>query len=461
MVRFILVVATMGLFATLLQAGEPQEVYRRATVLEDRVGKTYLRAAYEVPLTILVDCESNRRGCTEQRVYPEVLRVEFVSERREAGTNEVFQTEERAGTIHAAIAFSQEDREAFREELENRLRRLSAQAFVKPFAGWQPMEPPFDSSTLSSRSELPAWACFESSELSIAASFYREVEEGPEGPVVISSGSRTYRRLSTPACEEMATAAEGVYPRVIGTLPSPRRLLEIVVDHADVIRIDTDNIDALSPRPEGVDLLKRAAAEGISGEGSSGMEDGGLPHASHVGGGWRFDGYAQPSAMPIEALDRNAWLHQWTIRTVERRLGTDPTDEVVDRTSLLVVYLATVPGALIDNGSDPHTVWGPDEPPPLPESAAPIADHPARIGRVAFLDMLATRLDRHRGPPQELLEELVRRPEVGLESEGWIAVVCRDDGSATYYLPPTKAHHRVTNADTFCAALESRLVRGR
>ena len=55
------------------------------------------------------------------------------------------------------------------------------------------------------------------------------------------------------------------------------------------------------------------------------------------------------------------------------------------------------------------------------------------------------------------IEALVRRPGVGLKTEGWLVVLCREDGSATYFLPPTKAFNRVTNAAFFCGALEARL----
>jgi len=71
--------------------------------------------------------------------------------------------------------------------------------------------------------------------------------------------------------------------------------------------------------------------------------------------------------------------------------------------------------------------------------------------------LLGTELDRHSGSHLERIEELMRRPPVGLRSEGWMIVLCREDGSATYFLPPTKAFHRVSNAAFFCGALEARL----
>ena len=78
-----------------------------------------------------------------------------------------------------------------------------------------------------------------------------------------------------------------------------------------------------------------------------------------------------------------------------------------------------------------------------------------------FLERLSKGLDRSNGPPLETIEALVRHPPVGLRSEGWIVVLCHEDGSATYHLPPTTAFHRVTNADVFCGALEVRLPSSR
>jgi hypothetical protein len=44
-----------------------------------------------------------------------------------------------------------------------------------------------------------------------------------------------------------------------------------------------------------------------------------------------------------------------------------------------------------------------------------------------------------------------------LRSQGWMMVVCREDGSAWFALPPTSAQSPVTNAPVFCAALERML----
>ena len=120
---------------------------------------------------------------------------------------------------------------------------------------------------------------------------------------------------------------------------------------------------------------------------------------------------------------------------------------------MLVAYLATVQPI---QAGDERVSGFSSRPLPVPETSV-IRRVPAAIDRPAFLDALVDRLDRYHGPVSERIEDLVTRPEVGLESDGWIAVLCREDGSAVYHLPPTEVRQRVTNADLFFAALESRL----
>jgi len=442
---FVLVIA-----ATLPGLSEAAEVYRRATVLEDRIGKIYLRSAYGVRLTVLTDCESNPDGCQGNQVYDEVVRLDFASEHRELAGDEVIRTEEPAGSILMALAFSQDDLETFRTELQNRLRRLSAQAFVQAFAGWRPMAPPFDRE-LAALSERPTWVCFESDEWTKVARFHRKIDRDPDSGESLATGSETYETAPTPICSEMADATEGTYPEVIDTLVVPGKLREVAVLHEDAVNIDTESPDALAPRPDGVLFVRRKVPENWKGKASGNDETRSV--ASHVSGGWRFDAQAVPATIPSEALDRNAWLHRWTIETIERQLGPEPHSRVVGRKFLQVAYVATVPATV----ADPSEEMVVDVPFEFPEARDTTPHVPPRVDRAAFLDEMVGRLDRHHGPPSELLEELVTRPEAGLVSDAWISVLCREDGSATYYLPPTQAHHRVLNPDLFCAAVESGL----
>jgi hypothetical protein len=251
----------------------------------------------------------------------------------------------------------------------------------------------------------------------------------------------------------MAAATEGVYPEVIETLPVPGRLLEVAVYHDDVTHLDTRDHESTVRRPEGVVFMKRRMPEGVSGSATRSAD--GVSYAQHgAGDGWRFEAYAEPTAMPISALDDSAWLHRWRIETVEHRLGPDPEDRFVGSTSFAVAYLATVPpieaGETEERGFSAQPLPPPDD--PVFRAATP------RIDRGALMDAIVRQLDRYHGSPVEVLEDLVVRPGAGLETDGWIAVVCRDDGTADYHLPPTRARQRVTNADLFCSALEVRLA---
>ncbi len=439
-------------------AGRTAELYRRAIVLEDAVGRVEIRDAYGVRLTVLDECEADPRGCRETRVYDAVLRLDFALERRERGEQEVARSGGPQSTILLALSATAEDIERIRDELEAAVRRLSAEAFAEPFSGWRPTKAPFDAETISSRSLRPSWACFRSGDRVVAARFQQEVRQGPRGPEVVGMDVRSFSEPPTPLCDEMASATDSSMPRAVETLPSPRRLLEITVDHRDAVRLDPGHPEALAKLPEGVRVSKRRMPKGVTGEASGDPAEGGLPYAQRaLGDGWRFDAHAEAASMPVEALDRGAWLHDWTIRTVERRLGPNPSDRLVEEMRLGVAYLATVPPEIVEGAADRSSSSGARDPETLQIARGVPATNAAAVDRAAYLEAFVSGLDRQQRPPHEVLEELVRIPAAGLRSEGWISVLCRQDGTATYFLLPTKAHNRVTNAERFCAALEARL----
>jgi hypothetical protein len=351
---------------------------------------------------------------------------------------------------------SSADWQAFRDEVYDALDRIASNAFQKPFAGWRPGGPPFDRETLSRRSILPSWVCFESESGTEVLRFDRRMANGREGSEVISVGIQTYGQPPTPLCEEMRIATEGALSDVLRTLPSPRRVVEVVVEHDDNVHLDAGDPAMLWHRPDGVELVKQAAPEGVTAESASESNGGAIERAVHVSGGWQYEGRAEPASMPIGALDRSAWLHVWEIQARERGFGAHPTEKVLETTRLYAAFLATEP-ALRQAEPVAQIAPGLEEalPPTAPEE--PPVDALAAIDRSAFVALLGDRLDKDDGAPHEVIESLIRRPAAGLKSEGWIVVVCREDGSSTYYLPPTRAHNRVVNADLFCGALEARL----
>lgn len=431
----------LGVAVVLVASGtavEPAEIFRRAVSLEEYLGRVEIRRSYGARLQVLVDCETTPRGCPQDETYDEVTRLDFFNGRQLVENDQITVTEDPIGTIYLATTLTDHDRLTFHDEMDRLLHELSANAFDEPFAGWGPSVPPFDKPTLSARSLLPSWACFEFRGSRTAASFRRWLDEASEA--VVGLGLQRYTAAPTSVCQDMRSATENAFPDIYRTLASPRRLLELSVDHEDVVRIDADDPSSLLPLPDGVRLVQRPARDGVTAEAPAVIRGEVVVRATSIVRGVQLDAWAEPARIPIAALDSNAWLHAWTIRTVERTLGIDPRSEVVETKYLLAAFLPTVPAE-----------------PAADSPGEPGAHGPARIDRPAFLDRLAERLERHSGPPRELIAAFVRRPPAGLVSDGWLVVVCGEGSSATYHLPPTRAAHRVTNAELFCDALEMRM----
>jgi hypothetical protein len=447
--------ALASLAASVTTAGTPgteREIYRRVTILEDRVGRADLRSAFGARIDVPIECPDGGWGCSREEVYDEVWTLELSIDRRELSGDEVMRTVEPAGTIHLALAFSESDLAAFGEELHDRLRRLSANSFVQPFAGLGSTAPPFDISTVAARAEKPAWLCLRDAGKTRITRFARETRTEPGGGESVTLRSDTYDDARTSLCDDLAAATAGAEPERIETLAVPRRMLEVSVLHRDAVRIDAEDPAALAPRPAGVQLLQAPAQAGQSE--AKYADDTGTVLAQHVFGGRRLLAVAAPAVMPIGALD-NAWLQRFTVEELEHVLGVEPTERRVGRRELQVAYLATLPADRIEDDAGSTSVA--HVPFEIPRAREVRPERPAEIDREGFLKALLARLDRHDGSPDEVLDECVARPEAGLGAGTWIAVLCTADGSARYTLPPTPAGNRVLNADLFCAALEARL----
>ncbi len=428
-------------------------LYRSAQVLEERVGRIELRRAYGTQLQVLLPCKEDPGGCVEESTYDEVLRIDFFSVGQEVKRDSPVATEEPAGTIYLATHFDDEDRAGFGEELERTLRGLPADAFDKPFAGLGPMRAPFDRAALSTRAILPSWACFfADGTRPMTVRFTRHVD----GDGLVSAGATRFAQSPTTVCDGIKAATEGAHAEVFRTLSSPSLLREWVVEHADVITLDTRDARWLPERPPGVQLVKQERPSSSSFEGSSQAGDGSLSRATYGAHGWRFDAWAEPISIPVSSLDENAWLHALTVSTVEREFGAHSNEKLVGRTVVLAAYLATVPAAQLTGTSPDGSI------PVLPsghlaiEVEPSVGATPPRIERTAFIEQLIDELDSQGGAVTERVLTWLGRPETGLESEGWLVVICQG-GDARYFVPPTKASNQVTNADVFCADLESLL----
>jgi hypothetical protein len=258
MTRCALALASVALLAaSRAGASPPEELYRRVTVLEDRVGRTETRSAYGVRLNVVGECGS--AACSQEQVFPEVTRIDFALEHRELVGDTIVSTEDPKGTLYLALAFADKDLVTFRTELEDDLRKLAAQSFVEPLAGWKPFELPFQD-TLAALAARPTWVCFDTGSQRTTMVYRRHVTQ--DG---VSTSSATYdKTVSAPICVALAAATAERTGKRIETPPAPRRLLEVALSHGDTVRLDDRDVGSLSPWPEGIHLVKRTFPEGIS-----------------------------------------------------------------------------------------------------------------------------------------------------------------------------------------------------
>jgi hypothetical protein len=77
--------------------------------------------------------------------------------------------------------------------------------------------------------------------------------------------------------------------------------------------------------------------------------------------------------------------------------------------------------------------------------------------REALFVAAVERLGASRRDPESVIEELLSELPSLAPGEARLVAVCRDDGTGTYYLPPTVARNRIANAELFCGALEARV----
>lgn len=441
--------ASMLLLRTAPSAAE--EIYRRALVLEDVVGRVELREAYGVRLFA---CTAGPEECTEtHRVYDDVARLDFLVEHRSKGDGAIARSRTDRGTLFWAVAARLSDIGSLRELVEADLARLAPEAFAEPLAGWKATKPPpLDPRRLRLEIEAPIWICARSKDrfdgFSIAA--------GPP-----AEGAVTFRLAGYPEplnCEQMAAATETVEPRIFETMPSPARLLEVVVEHRESVGLDGDPSTFLPAPPEIRVYGERAPA---GSEGEVAIEEDDLVYSEVVHGDRRLAAFARPASIPLDALDRNGWLHRFAVITLDRRLGTRPREERASRFDLHVAYLPKEPPCRLepppetsDRGISRLYEALHKAPPPCGGRWPP---SPPSVNGERWLAEIASVLERDARSPSELLEELVLAPAAGLESGDWLAVACRGDGTASYGLPPTRARARVVNGALFCGALAARV----
>jgi hypothetical protein len=147
------------------------------------------------------------------------------------------------------------------------------------------------------------------------------------------------------------------------------------------------------------------------------------------------------------AVTGQRWIGRWTLSRATVTLGVSPTEEETRNSTLISVLLPTIPPERLDAEGEPRDV-----------AVAP-GDEALTISAdvAAMIDDLATTLDERSELTLDAIEEALTSRPAGLGPPGWILVVCRDDGTAHFWLPPTPANSPLTNADLFCAEAHRQL----
>jgi hypothetical protein len=415
-------------------AGTP--IFERVELVEMRSGVTRLRTV-QAPVLEVPDEQGREPGAWREARFSRLYAIEFELETRGPHRS---QLEER-GEIFLAARAGSDDLQALDERIRSLLASFGADSFTQPLAGIQVRSPAFLG--LAEISVEPSWVCSVPGgrgSLDYTTLYHRQTEEAPDGQTrVVGTGSASMGiEPSRRICEGLRQAAKGATPEELRTLPLPRALheLAVVLDEADTLPKEVRRQD-LPPLPPGVQLSKKSVP-GVRG-GSSFSPDGSM--ATYVDLEIEWTVRAAPSALSPELLARGAHVSRWTLRERDRRLGVAPTDEARTTAMRTVAFVPIAPALL------------PDEtlPPTLPvqfysdlfrEDVAHVLDAASAVDA----SVLETAFQGGRGfGPQ------------WLRSEAWMMVVCRDDGSAWFGLPPTAVQSPVTNASLICAAMERML----
>jgi hypothetical protein len=426
----------------------PVVLYTRATPIDTRTGVVAIRTVQEALADAPVDCagaEPRSFGCWAEGRFTRVYGLEFSLERRDArGATPSVEVEPR-GQAYVFLHLERDDLAAFDDELRRSVAALAPDAFVDPFAGLEPQGPPF--SGIARVTPEPSWSCFEDRSSRVASVHDRQVTTGPDGKrEIVSSGTTTSTvpERTLRLCDAGSALVRAAAPEDVRTMPSARAIREETVAIEFVDRIPaTARAEDLVPFPDAFSYTVREAP-GVSRSSSHRSEDSKVT-ASFAKDGVRIGAEVAPAAFPPHVVAMRGWLARWTVETIDRELGAQPTEKREQALVLRSALVATRPPTPVD-------------PEGQPTGAAPPETVEPRFDATAYVREIASRLDRVARLDGDTLARVIVKDPAGLGSSGFVLFICRER-SATFEILPTGAGQQVTNAGELCAAIDRALDR--
>lgn len=414
-------------------------VFERVQPVEVRTGVVRL-CTVQAPLLEVPDLATRppREEAGREERFSRLYSMDFALEQR---GHDGADKEDR-GALLLAVRADADDLLGLDEKLRSLLTSLGPDSLSRPLAGIQ--EASADFLGVAEISTEPSWACSRRGGPGSVGStivYHRQTEKGPDGVrrvVGTSSSSSSAEDQARRLCASFAQATRGCVAEELRTLPSPRAVheLRVEVEAATTLPSQVRREDLIA-LPDGAQVSKTRAPGTFSGGSASADQSRG----TYVDREVEWTVTTAPASLPLELLARGAHVSRWSVRERERRLGAHPSDEVHTVAVRTVAFIPVAPAAF------------PDEPPP--------STLPVEFSADQLRDDVAEALDAASQVDGALLEAALRgEPVQGpqwLQSEGWMTVLCREDGTAWFGLPPTAARSPVTNAAVFCAAMERML----
>lgn len=343
------------------------------------------------------------------------------------------QLEER-GSLLLAMDAEWDQYDAFSKSLREALADLGPRAYRRPLAGITPAWQPLSFSVLG---VLPGSPIFCLSRGDGFEGFQHRSKPRKEGGMDVMT-------LGVPA-DVCRVIEQGVGDRAPDTLDSEQREpLEDLVQRVSTVQ-EAASFRAAAP----LNALPPEASVVKDPEGGSTVEFGldlhrsGMPRRIVARGSSRYSAEAPPASIPADALEGSSRVIRWDLRSSHQSYGRGAAERDVTVGHVWVATLLT------------------DRPPPSDRTAT--TPTPEDASRPVpqwerYLDQVGDVLEGHPTITLQSIEEAAVLGHTALLEDGYYVIICRGDGTASYYLGPAFAYNKVTNPKEVCTRLEQRLA---